>query len=90
MKERIYTFIFIGSIWSLCLLFSGCGGEQTQDWEIDQELCEAQGGNAELLQVFNVDTGEQYLEIKCVYDKTPSRAWCKPSNPETESECPEI
>jgi hypothetical protein len=75
----------------LCVILVGCGGNdyQKQDWEIDRELCEAQDGEAQLLQVFNIDTGEQYLETKCVFQKQPSYGMCKPDNG-LGHECPQI
>lgn len=74
---------------ALCVLLSACSGSEKENWEIDQELCEAQDGEAQLLQVFNVDTGEQYLETKCVFQKHPSYGMCKPDNG-LGHECPEL
>ena len=73
----------------VCLVMVGCGGAEKADIEIDRELCEAQGGEAQLLDVVNVDTGDRRYEIECVFEKQPSHAICKPYNG-FGGECPEI
>ncbi len=52
------------------LLLISCGGDNCdkEDWEIDVELCEAQGGRPELLHVIVESTGETYIDVKCVFE----------------------
>ena len=67
-------------VFSLFLI--SCGGdvyiEEKEDWEVDVELCEAQDGKAEILHVTNIDTGETYIDVNCVFPKRSDTVYqCK-------------
>ena len=64
----------------ICLMsvfLISCGGESKSDYEIDVELCEAQDGNAQILSVYNVDTGESYIQVNCEFPKDNDIKYCK-------------
>lgn len=62
------------------LVLAGCGGSEHVDEvsEADRltQFCEAQGLDAQLLQVYNVDSGESYLDVQCVKPKIEVK-YCK-------------
>lgn len=61
--------LFAAIMISLVLVsITGCGGSEDYISEEERliQFCEAQGLDAQLLQVYNVDTGESYLDVQCV------------------------
>lgn len=73
-KLKLVFLILIGV--TLC----SCGGSsepELEEWEFQVQFCEAQDGKAEILHVMNVDTGENYIDVKCVIPKTHKRDQCK-------------
>lgn len=65
------------------LILCACGGDtyvEEYDYEIDIELCEAQDGTPQLFDVMNVDTGENFIEVRCEFKKEITPPQCKPDN----------
>ena len=55
---------------ALSLFLIGCGGYDYAETVSEEErliqFCASQNLDAQLLSVYNVDTGESYLDVKCI------------------------
>ena len=68
---------------ALLLTLTACGGTsyvEEEPYLLDLELCEDQGGAAELFHVMSVETGESYISVQCEYEKVRNSAQCKTGN----------
>jgi hypothetical protein len=71
------------SLIPILLILTACGGSNYQEVEQSEidfliSFCEAQGKEPQLLQVYNVDTGESYLDVNC--EKINQKDLCKVDN----------
>lgn len=54
----------------LALALAACGGdvivEEKSEADFLIEFCEAQGMDAQLLYIFDIETGEYFLDVECI------------------------
>jgi len=70
---------------ALLLTLTACGGTsyvEEEPYLLDIEICEDQGGTAELFHVMSVDTGESYIDVQCEF------AECEPIICKVGGNCP--
>lgn len=70
---------------ALLLTLTACGGTsyvEEEPYLLDIEICEDQGGTAELFHVMSVDTGESYIDVQCEFEE------CQPIVCKVGADCP--